>query len=439
MSDRIDPPMNVAAASHSIDGSSAGLSAAQMREVLEISRLFAITADQENLLHKIANAVCSLLACERASIWLHDPVSDELFTTVTLDSRQLRVPRSTGIVGAAFNTNQSVLVPNAYDDPRFNPSSDVATGFKTRGLLAMPMVDIDGKPVGVIQAVNKRDGRFGSQDEPLLHLLADQAGVAIQRHRLQLIARQAAEMSREMNLARGVQQAMLPQSIPQIKGFDIAGWARAASITGGDCYDLWRLADGRVGILLCDASGHGLAPALVVSQARTLVRALSDGPTTTEPHEVLQRVNRTMSNDLAPDRFITAFLAFLSQDGTLQWQSAGHAPIFLRASAGAVMQLLDAVLPPINAMSELPDESPAPMKLQPGGILAVMSDGIFEAFSPGGELFGTDAVVQSLDESKSITAAAAVQSLIASVGNWQQHDQPIDDQTIVLLNCLALN
>ena len=417
----------------------AGLSAVQMKEVLEISRVFAVTADQDNLLHKIAQAVCNLLGCELASIWLYDSNSHELFTTVVFQASELRVPAKSGIVGAAFSTNGVVTVQSAYDDPRFNPSSDIATGFRTRCLMAVPMLDIEGKPVGVIQAVNKLEMGFNSQDESLLQLLADQAGVAIQRHRLQLIAHQAAEMRREMNLARIVQQAMLPRTIPVMDGFDLFGWAKAASTTGGDCYDLWRLADGRVGIFLADASGHGLAPALIVSQARTLVRALSDGSVFhAEPHDVLLRVNRTMCDDMESGRFITAFLAFLSSDGTLNWQSAGHAPIFFRSSAGAEVELLDAVLPPINTMSDLPDEPAMPMTLEPGGFLAVMSDGIFEAFNPGRELFGTDRVLQALVQSHDPSACGSVQSLVASIEQWQQHDQPIDDQTIVLLSRTAI-
>jgi sigma-B regulation protein RsbU (phosphoserine phosphatase) len=417
------------------DSQAIGLSTAQMKHMLEVSRLFAVTADLESLLMKIITTACSLLRCERASIWLYDAAKNELYTTVILEARQLRVPANTGIVGAAFNTNRVVTVHSAYDDPRFNPSGDKATGFRTRSLMAMPMVDIDGKPVGVIQAVNKIDGTFNQQDESLVQLLGDQAGVAIQRHKLQLIARETAELQREMSLARSVQQGLLPKSLPELPGFDLFGWAKPASTTGGDCYDLWQLKDGRLGIFLADASGHGLAPALVVSQARTLVRALCESlPADATPHQVLYRVNQRMSDDLDPGRFVTAFLGFLSRDGTLAWQSAGHGPILFRPRTDSPIEIFEPNVPPINVMSELPDEPPDAKTIQPGGMLAVMSDGIFESFNPGRELFEIQRVIASLENSKDKSATMATEALLASVVHWQQHDQPTDDQTIVMLN-----
>jgi serine phosphatase RsbU (regulator of sigma subunit) len=193
--------------------------------------------------------------------------------------------------------------------------------------------------------------------------------------------------------------------------------------------------DGRLGIFLADASGHGLAPALVVSQARTLVRALCESlPPTSTPHDILARVNQRMSDDLDPGRFVTAFLGFLRADGELQWQSAGHGPILVRPTIDAPIQALDPAVPPINVLSELPDEYPSPIKLDPGGMLAVMSDGIFESFNPAQQLFGIDRVLDSLQGSKTQPAAGATQALLKSVVDWQQHDQPTDDQTIILLN-----
>ena len=79
-----------------------------------------------------------------------------------------------------------------------------------------------------------------------------------------------------MDLARQVQQALIPKSAPQIPGLDAVGWTKAADETGGDCFDLWRTSDGRLGVLVADATGHGLAPVLAVSQTRTLVRGLCD-------------------------------------------------------------------------------------------------------------------------------------------------------------------
>src|ERR1700677_326519 len=246
--------------SSTTDEPGAAVSAGHMKLVLDLSRLLAITTDLDALLQRIAESATNLLHCERASIWLHDPITGQLWTKVALGSSEIRIAAGAGIVGTAFSKSQVLHVRRPYEDPRFNPDNDRRSGFVTHSLLAAPMLDFGARPVGVIQAVNKLTKEFTDEDLVLIRLLADQAGVAVQRNRLQLAAMAKAEVKREMDLARKVQEAMLPSRVPPMSGFDIAGWAKPASITGGDCYDLWPLADGRLGIFLGDASGHGIAP-----------------------------------------------------------------------------------------------------------------------------------------------------------------------------------
>src|SRR4051794_30244778 len=300
----------------------------QMRIILDVSRLLAVPVDLDRLLCRIAEVATELLGCERASIFLYDSSAKELWTKVALGmgSKEIRVNCTAGIVGHAFTHNLVVHVPEPYKDPRFNPEPDRRSGFVTRNLLSAPMVGVDSRPLGVIQAVNKRHGSFATNDLALVQLLAEQAGVAIQRHRLQLEAMEIVALRHEMDLARKTQQALIPKEPPGVPGIESAGWTLPASITGGDCFDLWRLPDGRLGILVADASGHGLGPALIVSQARTLVRAISEMES--DPHRLLVRVNARLAEDLEWGQFVTAFLGFLAPDGTLHWSSAGHGPVF---------------------------------------------------------------------------------------------------------------
>ena len=133
----------------------------------------------------------------------------------------------------------------------------------------------------------------------------------------------------EMDLAVSA-EALIPREPPGVHGLDAVGWTMPASTTGGDCFDLWKTSDGRLGILLADASGHGLGPAMIVTQVRTLVRALCDFQC--DPHHLLKLVNSRLNADLEGGKFVTAFLGFLSIEGELQWSSAGHGPVFIRTS-----------------------------------------------------------------------------------------------------------
>src|SRR5688572_16987757 len=204
------------------------LTAGQMQHVLEVTRLLVVTTELDPLLKRIAEAAVSVLGAERASIFLHDAQADELVTTVAMGSQTIRVPANRGIVGAAFESGQVVHVPDAYADARFNRDVDHATGFTTRDLLAAAMADVNGKPLGVLQVVNSPSGVFDESDRLLIQLLADQAGVAIQRYRLQQDAMRAATLRQEVALARRVQERMLPRETPRVGAIDVVGWARPA-------------------------------------------------------------------------------------------------------------------------------------------------------------------------------------------------------------------
>jgi CHASE2 domain-containing sensor protein len=250
----------------------------------------------------------------------------------------------------------------------------------------------------------------------------------IERNR---VATEVAIINREMELARKVQAALIPKAPPLIPTLEADGWTLAASTTGGDCYDLWQLSDGRLAILLADASGHGLAPAMVVSQVRTLVRALSE--VELHPHELLKRVNSRVGEDLEPGRFVTAFLGFISPEGMLEYASAAHGPQFWFTENDPELHLLDSTGAPLGADTEwLADDPLPPIQIPATGSLIIFSDGIFEALNPKGELFGLDRLTDLLRHSLGKPGKAIIHEIIAQVQTWQETKVPADDQTIVI-------
>ena len=408
------------------------LTAAQMQHVLDVTRLLVVTTELDPLLKRIAEAAVSVLGAERASIFLHDPQADELVTTVAMGSQTIRVPANRGIVGAAFASGQVVHVPDAYADERFNREVDRATGFTTRDVLAAAMADVTGKPLGVLQVVNSPSGVFDESDRLLIQLLADQAGVAIQRYRLQQDALRAATLRQEVNLARRVQERMLPAEgdAPRVGAIDVCGWARPASVTAGDCYDFWKLPDGRLGLFLADACGHGLGPTLVVSQVRSLVRALSE--IEPDPWTVLRRVNARMHADLYEVRFVTAFFAMLAADGTAQFVSAGHGPILVRRGADEPIAEVLPTEPPLGILDAWADCTTCNVQLGPGSTLIVVSDGIIEARNAAGEQFGVERAIQAIDAAGAAPSAALAAALRGTLDLWMGPTPAADDQTLLV-------
>jgi phosphoserine phosphatase RsbU/P len=407
------------------------ISSDQMRQVLEVTRLLATTPDLDTLLTHIATSATVLLGAERASIFLHDPKTRELWTKVALGAKEIRVPCTAGIVGAVFGANQLLHTSDPYNDPRFNREVDKRLGFRTRNLLTTPTRDTARKPIGVLQVVNRVGGDFSDSDKLMIEMLADQAGVAIQRHYLMEEVVRGAELKLEMNLAQRVQMAMIPRTPPQIPGLRCAGWTLPASTTGGDTYDLWQMPDGSLGIFLGDASGHGIAPAIIVCQTRTLIRSLSE--INSDPNWLLTRTNARLALDLDEGRFVTAFLGCLSPGGLLQWSSTGHGPMFYRAGASGPCELLDPLGPPLGIMPDIALDPAGQLQLDPGGMLIVLSDGIFEARSPTSELLEVERVRAFFDSHAGADPEQLIPALRKMLVKWQGKETPVDDQTAVII------
>ncbi len=155
-------------------------------ELLSITEAIATELHLDSLLARIVNAATSLLDAERSTLFLYDSATDELWSRVAegVAENEIRVPANAGIVGAAFSSGEIVDVPNAYADKRFNRAVDRTTGFRTRNVLAAPVVDRGGEPLGVIQALNKRGGRFTADDIRRLKTFSADIAIALQNARL---------------------------------------------------------------------------------------------------------------------------------------------------------------------------------------------------------------------------------------------------------------
>ena len=149
-------------------------------KVFEVSRQLAATSDLQTLLEIIEKSSLEVLDCERASVFLHDRETDELYSRVATGGQQVRFSTQSGIAGMVFRTGTIINVADAYQDPRFNPEIDRRTGYKTRNILTLPMVSPQGRIVGVFQLLNKRGGPFTVEDAEILSLLAASASVAVE-------------------------------------------------------------------------------------------------------------------------------------------------------------------------------------------------------------------------------------------------------------------
>ncbi|MFP3938417.1 MAG: PP2C family protein-serine/threonine phosphatase [Phycisphaerae bacterium] len=403
-----------------------------LKKLLEISRAMGAVAGLDELLNLIIDRSMELLNAERATLFLYDAESNELVSRIAAGLDELRVPADKGISGETIVSGETINVPDVTVDKRWNPEPDSRTGFKTRNILSVPLRDYEGSLVGVLQAINKRDGGFDDYDETVAEALGAQAGVALQRAQLIDHYVQKQQMERAMGIAREIQQGLLPTESPQLEGFDIAGFSQAADETGGDMYDFLELSDGRCMTIVADASGHGVGPALVIAETRAMLRAVSIGGA--DVPVVLRTVNDLLAADLGESRFVTCFFGLLdASDGSLSFASAGHGPLIFYNRRRDSFEQLPATGLPLAVMDGADYSEVLRRDLQSGDIALVTTDGFFEATNTDGEDFGIDRMLEVVRQHRDHPAERIITELRLEVMRFTEGLTQADDLTAVVV------
>ena len=407
------------------------LSTRDLEAILGVTTALAAPFDLTTMLGEVVAAAKQVLRAERGSVWLYDPATNELVLEVATGIRPVRVPSGSGLVGACARERRIINVPDCYADARFDPSVDKASGYRTRCMLTLPLVDHKDVLVGVMQVLNKSNGIFDAYDEALATALAAQCAVALQRVRMTGALIEGEKMRQALEMAREVQMSTLPTTMPVMPAYDVCGTFRPADLTGGDTFDLARV-DQRLLVVLGDATGHGIAPALSVTQMQAMLRmAFRLGA---DLQTAFMQVNNRLAETLADDRFITAFIGLLDPSThRLHFHSGGQGPILhYRAATGH----WDRHKPTSFPLGAMPLSSLRPavgLSMLPGDILVLVSDGIYEYENVHGEQFGERRVQQVIEANcgKSMTDLLAL--LMASVQSFAAGATQEDDMTAVLL------
>jgi phosphoserine phosphatase len=400
--------------------------------LLDVTRALAHELDLDALLTHIVDAARALLDAERGSVFLYDAKTGELYTKVATGSGQIRVPPGRGIVGESAQTRAVINVPDCYADSRFDRSFDQRTGFRTRCLLTVPLIGHDDALVGVMQVLNRRGGPFGPQDERVATALAAQCAVALQRSHMLKELLEKQKMERELQVAREIQMRFLPQKMPDLPPYEFAGWMRPADETGGDVFDTIPAGGRRVALLLGDATGHGIGPALSVTQVRSMLRIALR--LDAQLDAAFKNINDQLAADLSSNRFVTAFVGVLDADAhEMRFHSAGQSPVLhLVAATGEARELPTTALP-LGMFAGFPVPDPPRIDLAPGDIVALVTDGVFEREAEGGEQFGTDRVAELLRELRSRPLDEVIGAIVAAADAFGGTSPQADDMTLLLV------
>ena len=407
------------------------LSQDSVARILEVTQKLAQPVDLMHMLSEVVEAGKSVLAADKAALWLYDASRDNLVMRVPKLKISPSVVKGQGLVGECLARREILNIPDAYEDPRFMGVVDKATGYKTESVLNVPLLGWEKQPVGVLQLLNKYAGAFDASDELVASTLAAQCAVAVQRAQLMEALLLNERLDEEVSLAREIQMSTLPTDMPRIPGYDVHGQFLPTGHAGGDLFDLVVL-DGLLFILLGDATGHGFGPALSATQMQAMLRvAFRCGAGLDEAY---RHVNNQLEEDLPDDRFITAFMGFLDyRRHEIRYHSGGQGPILHFRADGERCDWYRPTTFPVGIL-ELGESGEAQaLSMDPGDVLVLLSDGIYEFENRQGAPFGEDRVARLLKYHHRLpTAELAKQILNATFEHGQGTDQE-DDITIVLV------
>jgi serine phosphatase RsbU (regulator of sigma subunit)/predicted ester cyclase len=228
-------------------------------------------------------------------------------------------------------------------------------------------------------------------------------------------------IEQELKVARSIQQASLPEKVPDLEGWQISPYYQPAREVGGDFYDFHLFSEGRLGLVVGDATGKGVPAALVMSSTRSMLRALARA--SNSPGEVLEQVNDLLVSDIPPNMFVTCFYAILDpKSATLSYANAGHDLPYLRH--GDEAEELRARGMPLGLMSGMSYEEGEASLRQEDDVL-FYSDGLVEAHDPKGEMFGFPrlrALIAEHAQERSL-GDFLMEELYSFVGEgWEQED-----------------
>ena len=281
---------------------------------------------------------------------------------------------------------------------------------------------------------------------PLVSSVREVRRLAEAHERMRMGLRNLMKLERDLQLARQIQESTFPDRLPTLRGFQIDAWSEPAEETGGDTFDIVGYlnaaagapislttgqADGAV-LLMADATGHGIGPAISVTQVRAMLRMAVR--LREEIPAIVHHLNEQLREDLPEGRFVTAWLGQIDADArTLTSFSAGQAPI-LRYEAAHDRCVVDpADTLPLGVVKDLDIDIAVPKTMESGDIVAVISDGIFEATDAFGTQFGTDRVTEVILKHHERSPTEIIASLRAAVQTFTGGAPAADDRTGIVI------
>jgi sigma-B regulation protein RsbU (phosphoserine phosphatase) len=289
-----------------------------------------------------------------------------------------------------------------------------------------------GDFLGVVYLDSRRPAAFSKLDRQILDALAGDAASILDNARLVERERERQRMEQEINIARDMQQALLPRNFHDYPHLSVSGINFPCLSVGGDYFDVFPVGGNRTAFLIADVSGKGLGAALL---ATLLQGALSGMTLGTDPALAFNHINRFLCDHAEVGRYATMFFGIVDDLGHLEYINAGHPSPFL-IRKGVAEDVFTEGSYPVGLVPEA-EYTAVSIKLEPGDTLVLFSDGVTEAMDPGEELFGVPRLREVLTGHMQTPLDQLQQTVLESVENFARGASQADDLTLLLVRYRA--
>ncbi len=398
--------------------------------LVEASKALNSTLDLSELLGRILDVAKTQVNAERGTLFLVDEKTDEIWSLIAhgLGKQEIRLPLGKGIAGHVAQTGQTVLIADAYGDPRFNPEVDKRTGYRTRSILCLAIRNKAGKIVAALQLLNKKEGVFGEEDAEFLSTLSGHMALALENAQLHQALLEKERMEKELALARGIQRSLLPDTAPMVKGFDIALLNEPCYAVGGDYYDFLTLGPNTLLVVIADVEGKGVSSALVMSNLQATLRALVVHLHSLD--EIAESLNRMILQDTRSQKYLSIFLGLIdTRRKGLHYINCGHVPpIIVRRNQKPVELTKGGI---VIGLFENAQYQRGHVRLQSGDVLILCTDGITESMDSRMDEYGSGRLISCVQGAAERKAAEIVAAVSTDVGRFSRQGTHVDDKVMI--------
>jgi serine phosphatase RsbU (regulator of sigma subunit) len=289
-----------------------------------------------------------------------------------------------------------------------------------------------GDFLGILYLDSRRPAAFSKLDRQILDALAADAASILDNARLVERERERQRLEQEINIARDIQQALLPRDFREYPHLAVTGFNLPCLSVGGDYFDVFPLSDGRTAFLIADVSGKGLGAALVTTMLQGALSGMTLG---TDPARVFRHVNRFLCDHTEVGRYATMFFGILDQEGHLEFINAGHPSPFL-IRRGVAEEAFTEGSYPVGLVPEA-EYTAVCLKLEPGDTLVLFSDGVTEAMDPDEQMFGIARLKELLTGQLECPLEHIQKCVLEGVENFARGAHQADDVTLLIVRYRA--